>query len=111
MLTYYAEVVGEVMEEDITAFKNGVILDDGYQTKPAELTILEGAGLSKIELTITEGKFHQVKRMFLARGKEVTYLKRLRMGEISLDPSLALGEYRELNELEMDYCKKLISPD
>lgn len=99
--TYYAEVTGCVDETDQQAMRAGVTLDDGYVTMPAELRILEaGQEQSKIELTIQEGKFHQVKRMFLAVGKKVTYLKRIRMGVMELDPDLKLGEYRELTEAE-----------
>jgi len=90
-----------VTEEDVKAFKNGVVLDDGYETKPGELTILKSGLHSDIELTITEGKFHQVKRMFEAVGKKVIYLKRLSMGPLKLDESLELGEYRELTDDEL----------
>ncbi|MDX8359229.1 pseudouridine synthase [Cytobacillus sp. IB215316] len=103
--TYYAIINMEVTEEDITAFKNGVQLDDGYITKPGHLTIIRSGIRSEIELTITEGKFHQVKRMFEAVGKKVTYLKRLKMGSLKLDESLELGEYRELTDEEIDLLK------
>jgi 16S rRNA pseudouridine516 synthase len=105
--TYYAVIDQEVTEEDIIAFRKGVILDDGYATKPGELNILKSGERSDIELTITEGKFHQVKRMFEAVGKKVVYLQRLSMGPLQLDETLELGEYRELTEEElqslMDY--------
>lgn len=100
--TYYADIEGRVTEADIEAFAQGVTLDDGYHTKPGHLVILEAAEQSKIELTIQEGKFHQVKRMFEAVDKKVTYLKRLSMGPLQLDPQLALGEYRELTETELN---------
>ncbi|OCS88288.1 pseudouridine synthase [Caryophanon tenue] len=100
--TYYADIEGHVTEADIEAFAQGVTLDDGYHTKPGHLVILEAAEQSKIELTIQEGKFHQVKRMFEAVGKKVTYLKRLSMGDLALDESLALGEYRELTSEELE---------
>ncbi|OLN21648.1 16S rRNA pseudouridine(516) synthase [Domibacillus antri] len=103
--TYFAHIKGQVTEEDIKAFANGVTLDDGYVTKPGELVILSSGEESDIELTITEGKFHQVKRMFLAVGKEVLYLKRLSMGPLKLDESLELGEYRELTEEEVSILK------
>ncbi|MGL5642433.1 MAG: pseudouridine synthase, partial [Paraclostridium sp.] len=70
--TYYAKIDGVVTDEDINAFKQGVTLDDGYETMPAELVILESGQNSEIELTIHEGKFHQVKRMFESVGKKVT---------------------------------------
>ena len=99
--TYYAKIEGRVTEEDIKAFEAGVTLDDGYETMPAQLKILESGEQSEIELTIHEGKFHQVKRMFESVGKKVVYLKRLSMGKLKLDESLGLGEYRELTEEEV----------
>ncbi|WP_017726515.1 pseudouridine synthase [Halalkalibacterium ligniniphilum] len=103
--TYWAKVRGVVREEDITAFKAGVILDDGYKTKPAELVILTSGEISYIELSITEGKFHQVKRMFQAVGKKVLELKRLSIGPLALDDSLETGMYRELTEDEVVLLK------
>lgn len=100
--TYFAVIDQEVTEEDVLAFRKGVILDDGYETKPGILNILKSGIHSDIELTITEGKFHQVKRMFEAVGKKVVYLKRISMGPLKLDESLELGEYRELTEEEID---------
>lgn len=105
--TYYAEIHGKVTEKDVEQFSQGVVLDDGYHTKPGQLEILTSDHLSKIKLTITEGKFHQVKRMFKSVDKEVIYLKRIKMGEIELDESLKLGEYRRLNETELSYCDSL----
>ena len=99
--TYYAKIQGKVTEEDILAFEKGVILDDGYETMPAQLKIIEGGEQSEIELTIHEGKFHQVKRMFESVGKKVVYLKRLSMGKLMLDENLGLGEYRELTDEEV----------
>ena len=99
--TYYAKIEGIVTEEDIKAFAEGVTLDDGYETMPAELVILKSDEISEIELTIHEGKFHQVKRMFESVDKKVIYLKRLSMGKLQLDKNLALGEYRELTDEEI----------
>ncbi|MGG5252602.1 pseudouridine synthase [Neobacillus sp. SM06] len=103
--TYFAVIDGEVTEEDVRAFQEGVTLDDGYSTKPGELVILKSGIRSDIELTITEGKFHQVKRMFEAVGKKVVYLKRITMGPLELDETLELGEYRELTEEEIQILK------
>lgn len=99
--TYYAKIQGRVTEEDIFAFEKGVILDDGYETMPSQLKILKSDDISEIELTIHEGKFHQVKRMFESVGKKVVYLKRISMGKLKLDESLELGAYRELTEEEV----------
>ncbi|HBG4645554.1 TPA: pseudouridine synthase [Clostridioides difficile] len=99
--TYYAKIDGVVTEEDVEAFLEGVVLDDGYKTMPSQLNILKSDDESEIELTIHEGKFHQVKRMFESVGKKVVYLKRLSMGNLKLDESLELGEYRELTDEEV----------
>ncbi|WP_249872313.1 pseudouridine synthase [Oceanobacillus saliphilus] len=107
--TYFARIDGNVSEADIRTFREGVVLEDGYQAKPGELVILRNGETSEIEVTITEGKFHQVKRMFEAVGKKVIYLKRLSMGELKLDNNLKLGNYRELTESELAYCLSLKS--
>ena len=103
--TYYAKIDGIVTNADIEAFKQGVELDDGYVTKPGELVIISSGHMSEIELTIQEGKFHQVKRMFESVGKKVTYLKRLSMGSLKLDELLAPGDYRELTQEELEGLK------
>lgn len=104
--TYYARVEGAVDESDIEAFQRGVKIEEDYTTKPAVLKILQIGSISEIELTITEGKFHQVKRMFEAVGKKVRYLKRISMGALTLDPELAEGEIRELTEHEIQLLKE-----
>lgn len=93
---YYALVDGNVGEEDVLRFKEGIVLDDGYKTMPSELEILRSGLRSEIELVLHEGKFHQVKRMFEASGKKVIFLKRIAMGGLNLDEGLGLGECREL---------------
>lgn len=101
---YYAEVAGIMTEEDVAFFAEGLTIDGGELCLPAELMIDavdEAKQTSSIRLILHEGKFHQVKRMIKAVGKEVTYLKRLRMGELRLDETLALGEFRPLTEAEV----------
>ncbi|AJY73357.1 pseudouridine synthase [Paenibacillus beijingensis] len=103
---YEALVRGDVGKEDADLFAAGVTLDDGYKTMPAELAIVsreqrEDGIYSAIVLTIKEGKFHQVKRMFEAAGKKVTYLRRVSMGPLKLDESLPLGGYRGLTDDEI----------
>ena len=93
--TYYIKSAKKADESMKALFKEGVVLDDGYKTMSAQLEILEAL------LTIQEGKFHQVKRMFEAAGNKVEYLKRLKMGSLSLDESLKPGEIRELTEEEI----------
>ena len=97
---YYAKIDGMVTEGiDIGA-------EEEEMTRPAKLDIMKSAEESEIRLTIHEGKFHQVKRMFLAVGKEVTYLKRERMGTLCLDENLKPGEYRLLTEEEIENVRK-----
>lgn len=98
--TYLAKVMGKVSEEDVEAFSKGVTLEDGYKTMASQLEILERGSISQVEITIYEGKFHQVKRMFQAVGKEVIYLKRISMGKLKLDETLEPGGFRELQEGE-----------
>ncbi|QHW34246.1 rRNA pseudouridine synthase [Paenibacillus rhizovicinus] len=105
--TYEALVHGDVNGEDQEAFRQGVTLDDGYKTMPADLAIgekeqREEGVFSRITLSIREGKFHQVKRMFEAVGKKVVYLKRVSMGPLALDETLELGAYRPLTDAELD---------
>lgn len=107
--TYYAKVAGKVTEEDIESFKEGVFIEKDYRTLPAELKILKSEEISEIELTIYEGKFHQVKRMFEAVDKKVIYLKRLSMGVLKLDHTLNLGEYRELTEEELKQIQESVN--
>jgi len=100
---YYAKVEGVVTEDDKKAFAEGVSIGDGEVTKPAVLEILQSDEISEIHLTIQEGKFHQVKRMFEAVGKKVIYLKRISMGTLRLDENLKLGAYRPLTEEELEH--------
>jgi len=103
--TYFAKVNGLVGDKDTEKFKDGIVIDDGYKCLSAELKVLKSGEVSEIELTIFEGKFHQVKRMFEALGKEVVYLKRIAMGGLKLDEKLELGQCREITDEEL----KLIS--
>lgn len=105
--TYYARIQGNVTDEDKEKFAAGVLLDDGYKAKPAKLSIRRRDAISEVEVTVTEGKYHQVKRMFESVGKKVTYLRRISMGKLVLDETLKLGTYRELTENELDYCISL----
>ncbi len=107
---YYAKILGVCTNSDVEAFRDGLIIDDGLVCMPADLKILitdSEENVSEIEITIREGKFHQVKRMFQAVGKEVLYLKRLSMGPLQLDNSLESGEYRRLTTEEIVLLKSL----
>lgn len=99
---YYAKIEGRVTDSDVISFAKGVEIGKGEVTRPAKLEILVSDDISEIRLTIQEGKFHQVKRMFEAVNKKVIYLKRLSMGTLVLDEQLALGEYRALTEEEIE---------
>lgn len=102
---YFARICGKVTEEDVRSFEKGVNIGSQEQpeiTMPGKLEIITSDDISKIRLTIQEGKFHQVKRMFQAVGKEVIYLKRLRMGTLILDENLGIGEYRPLTKEELE---------
>ena len=99
---YYAEVDGKVVEEDQSAFEEGIDIGENKVCMPAQLEIIEAhEDYSKVYITIKEGKFHQVKRMMRARGKEVTFLKRIKMGGLMLPEDLETGRYRKLTEAEL----------
>ena len=99
---YYVKIDGTVTEETVARFREGLDIGSGEFAKPSSLTIVKSGLISEIELTIQEGKFHQVKRMFHAVGMEVLELKRLSMGSLVLDPALKPGEYRRLKEEEVE---------
>lgn len=118
---YYALIEGRLPEDAKEQFARGILLKDKTPTRPAQLSILgederlplkaEDAGEDftqavPVLLTIHEGKFHQVKRMFEAVGCKVIYLKRLSMGNLTLDPELKPGEYRTLTQEEIDRLQK-----
>ena len=104
---YYVEVSGELKEEYLSIVEAGVMLEDGYKCKPARLEILESnEDKSRANIYITEGKFHQVKRMMKSLETTVTYLKRISIGELILDENLELGEYRHLTNEELDKLNK-----
>lgn len=103
---YLAQVTGEIGARDFEAFRNGIVLDDGYRTLPAELELIRPGEPNQVKVIIHEGKFHQIKRMFEALDKKVVYLKRIAMGDLELDPTLALGQYRELTGDEIATLEK-----
>jgi len=105
--TYFAKINGKVLPRHILEFAAGIYIEDDIKTLPAKLKILESGLFSEIELTIHEGKFHQVKKMFEKINTEVTYLKRISMGTLVLDEDLEPGEYRKLTELEINELKSI----
>ena len=105
---YFVRVNGTLDEADRAAFRAGLVLGDGLRCLPAELEVLEPASTGLV--TLREGKYHQVKRMLAHRGKPVTYLKRLSMGPVALDPDLAPGAWRPLTEEERAALEALDGP-
>lgn len=99
---YFARIEGKVDSGDVNAFAEGIRLEEDLTCMPARLEILRSDDISEIEVVIQEGKYHQIKRMFEAVGKKVIYLKRLSMGSLVLDPSLAPGEWRRLTPEEIE---------
>lgn len=100
--TYFARIEGLVTAEDVDAFAKGLDIGDDDLTMPAKLEIVLAGEESEIRVTIQEGRYHQVKRMFEAVGKKVIYLKRLSMGSLKLDETLEKGAYRLLTDEELD---------
>ena len=105
--TYFAKINVKVLPRHILEFAAGIYIEEDIKTLPAKLKILESGLFSEIELTIHEGKFHQVKKMFEKINTEVTYLKRISMGTLVLDEDLEPGEYRKLTELEINELKSI----
>lgn len=102
---YFARVDGPLGEKDIEAFAQGLHISDSdgeFDARPARLEILSVSEQeSEARVRVTEGKYHQVKRMFASRGVQVTYLKRLQIGALKLDPALAPGAWREMTDEEV----------
>ena len=106
---YQVEVNGSLTPNHIQEFKNGIVFLDGTICKPAQLEIqVASPSLSRATITISEGKFHQVKKMFLSVGVKVTALKRLQFGDFILDSELAEGQYRPLNQEELKIIKNYL---
>ncbi|WP_291571641.1 pseudouridine synthase [Clostridium sp. UBA4548] len=105
---YYAEINKPIDESDIVKFANGITLDDGYLCMPAKLEVINSnEDGSEVHVTIQEGKFHQVKRMFEAVDKSVVYLRRISFGPLKLDETVEEGNFRELTEEEIELLKNV----
>ena len=119
---YYVKIANPLSEDDIKMLENGIKLEENFVTKKAKVEIIcngsekesknsdfdenkNNKNENLVYITISEGKFHQVKRMFKAVNNEVIYLKRVKMGNLLLDEKLELGEYRELTEEELNNLK------
>ncbi|RKW35910.1 MAG: rRNA pseudouridine synthase [Leptotrichia sp.] len=102
---YYVELKEPLTIEKKKILENGIKLEENFVTKKAKIEIIdkdEDIEVNSVFITISEGKFHQVKRMFKFVENEVLYLKRVKMGKLLLPEDLKLGEYRELSEEEMN---------
>lgn len=105
--TYQVKVNGPLSSDHIQQFQDGIVFLDGTVCKPAKLEILSASPTeSHASITISEGKFHQIKKMFLSVDVKVTSLKRVQFGDFTLDPELAEGQYRPLNTEELEMIKK-----
>ena len=105
---YYVKIAKPLSENDVKTLENGIKLEENFVTKKAKVEIISEdleSNSYQVYITICEGKFHQVKRMFKAVDNEVLYLKRIKMGNLLLDQNLKLEEYRELTENELDKLK------
>lgn len=105
---YEAKIEGIVTEAEVELFSKPIELKNGEVTKPSRLVVKkadEDAGMSEIEITISEGKYHQIKRMFASAGMHVLELKRLKMGSLELDDRLDPGKYRALTQTEIEELK------
>ena len=102
--TYLVRLEHGINEEDIKQLEEGVDIGEKSITLPAKVEIIDA---ENVYITITEGKFHQVKRMFEVVNNKVIYLKRVSMGNMKLDEALGLGEYRRLTKEEIEYLKSL----
>lgn len=111
--TYLVHCVGPITDSQINHLETGVMIDEGYTTKEAQVQMQKQGSEAELLLTIYEGKFHQVKRMLQKVGSEVTFLKRLSMGQLTLDEALPIGEYRQLSEAEVQslFAKKQIDKE
>ena len=107
--TYQVKVNGPLSSDHIQKFKDGIVFLDGTLCKPAKLEILSASPTeSHASITISEGKFHQVKKMFLSVGVKVISLKRVQFGDFNLDPELAEGQFRPLNPEELEIIKNYL---
>lgn len=106
--TYYSIVKGQIDKDIVDTFAKGFIVDKELTAMPSKLEIISynsDKDCSEVNITIQEGKFHQIKRMFAAVGSEVLFLKRLSFGSLGLDNTLKPGEYRSLTETEVNLLK------
>ena len=106
---YYARLDAPLTQEDARAFEAGLHIKDSdgeFDAKSAKLDILSDTGC-EVRIHVSEGKYHQVKRMTASRGAQVVYLRRERIGALDLDPALAPGQWREMTDEEVALLEKV----
>ncbi len=111
---YYVEIPASLKDEDLEPLRHGIQYDTDLVAEPAQVQLLSAyPDKSTVEIIITEGKFHQIKKMFLALSEDyvVTKLKRISMGALRLDESLSPGEYRKLSPGEIETLKESMKKD
>lgn len=105
--TYYVKAAGKVAQSDADWCERGIDIGDDKHTRPAKMKILTAQADSELLLTVTEGRYHQIKRMCAALGHPVLYLKRISFGPLALDPSLRPGQYRALTQEEINELQQM----
>lgn len=100
---YEAKVDGPIGQEQIDAFRGGIVFEDGTRCLPAGLSVIQDGEMPLTLVCIQEGKFHQVKKMFRAVDRTVLSLRRIQIGALHLDKGLQPGEYREMTDAEKDF--------
>ena len=100
---YEAVIDGPVGDAEVEAFRLGIVFEDGTVCRPAGLRVLRDGDTPLVQVRICEGKFHQVKKMFRAVGRTVQALRRVQIGALKLDPTLAPGAYREMTSQEITF--------
>ncbi|MEG2719977.1 MAG: 16S rRNA pseudouridine(516) synthase, partial [Oscillospiraceae bacterium] len=103
---YIAKLKNPIDDVDIKTLENGLELKDGTVFLPSLIKIIENSENPIVQIVICEGKYHQIKRMFLAVNNEVIDLNRIKMGELSLDDDLKQGECREITQNELNLIRK-----
>ena len=106
--TYFVRFRGRISPQDLLLFEQGLDIGDPKPTLPARLKFLKESDCSEAEIIISEGRFHQVKRMFEAVGCEVIYLKHLSMGTLTLDETLGKGDFRSLTDKELERIRGIV---
>lgn len=99
---YHAQINVPITELQMQEFAKGVTLKDGYRCLPAEMSVLQEGEQPLVEITLREGKYHQIKRMIAAVGGRVLSLKRVKIGDLPLDSTLAEGQVREILHKEVE---------